>query len=122
MVNEEAHERFLTQQAFEALGPGYVLQALASEEDLVQLLDETPQLPALLLLAVSRPDEFDSLVRLRSQRAYDCLPIIVLTGSDTDSDRQRAIELGANEYVVKPTSGPAMSQLVTQLNENWLMK
>ena len=57
--------------------------------------------PDLLLLDVLLPDVsgFDVL---RAIRAESDLPVIVLTGRDQEVDRVLGLELGADDYVVKP--------------------
>ncbi len=58
--------------------------------------------PDLILLDLMLPDldGFELLRRLR-QRGYD-LPVIILTARDDDVDVVVGLELGADDYVVKP--------------------
>lgn len=55
----------------------------------------------LLLLDMGLPDidGFEVLVKLR---AVSAMPVIVLTGRDTERDVVRALHLGADDYLVKP--------------------
>ena len=59
--------------------------------------------PCILLtdLKMPRMDGFELLTWVRSQKAWKKLPVIVVTGSDQTEDWQRAMDLGANSYVVK---------------------
>ena len=58
--------------------------------------------PHILLLDVRLPDVsgFDLCRRIRSEGQK--LPIIMLTARDTDADKVLGLELGADDYVVKP--------------------
>ncbi len=65
--------------------------------------------PDLLLLDLSLPDAsgLDVLRAIRdadgaASRCDPALPVIVLTGRGADADRVRGLELGADDYVVKP--------------------
>ena len=60
-------------------------------------------LPCVLLtdLKMPRMCGFELLSWIRSQPAWRKLPVIVVTGSDQTQDCQRAMELGADAYVVK---------------------
>ena len=49
------------------------------------------------------------------------IPIIVLTSSKNDDDVNRAYELGANSYVVKPVSFETLLELVKSLELYWLV-
>ena len=45
---------------------------------------------------------FDLISTIRSQKKYDSLPIIILTGRAGMKHRQTGEELGANAFIVKP--------------------
>ena len=56
----------------------------------------------LIILDLGLPDE-DGLVLLRKLKASGTTtPIIVSTGRASDEDRIAGLELGANDYLVKP--------------------
>src|SRR5262249_14772430 len=59
--------------------------------------------PVMLLtdLKMPRMDGFQLLSWVRSQEQWRELPVIVITGSEQSEDCQRAMDLGANSYVVK---------------------
>ena len=59
--------------------------------------------PDLMVLDLGLPD-MDGLDVTRSVRAFSALPIIVLTARDDEADRIVGLELGADDYVVKPFS------------------
>ena len=55
----------------------------------------------LILLDLGLPDE-DGLVLARQLRARGSIPIIVITAREDREDRIAALELGADDYLVKP--------------------
>jgi two-component system chemotaxis response regulator CheY len=55
------------------------------------------------------------LVALVRQGADPRLPILVITAEAGATDRQRAIELGANALLGKPVDGPAVVEAVRAL-------
>src|SRR5579872_975121 len=59
--------------------------------------------PDLLLLDVMLP-EIDGFEVCRTIRASSRVPIIMLTAKDEEVDRVLGLELGADDYVVKPFS------------------
>lgn len=81
---------------------GFVVAAAASGEQALASLDET--LCDLLLLDIGLPgiDGFETLRRLRA-RGLD-IPVIVLSARGDEIDRVVGLELGADDYVVKPFS------------------
>jgi DNA-binding response OmpR family regulator len=61
--------------------------------------------PALVLLDLNLPDGDGREVARELRRAGDT-PIIMLTARGTETDRIVGLEIGADDYVVKPFSGP----------------
>lgn len=60
--------------------------------------------PVLILLDVMLPyqDGFHLLKKIRTQPNWEELPVIMLTAKSQESDIVRALNAGANDYVVKP--------------------
>jgi DNA-binding response OmpR family regulator len=58
------------------------------------------------LLDIRMPDMsgLDVLRTIRSAHSPDCLPVIMVTGNNQNSDIVEALELGANDYVAKPVA------------------
>ena len=42
------------------------------------------------------------LSAVRQDPALQDIPVVILTGSDSEEDQRRARELGANDYWIKP--------------------
>lgn len=60
-------------------------------------------IPDLVLLDLGLPDK-DGLEFIRQVRQSDITPIIVLSARSDENDKVAALDLGANDYVVKPFS------------------
>lgn len=92
---------------------GFGVHAVASGEEALAALESTAY--DLLLLDVGLPgmDGFEVLRQMRA-RGYD-LPIIVLTARDEEIDRVVGLELGADDYVVKPFSPRELAARVRAL-------
>lgn len=69
----------------------------------LELIDTTE--PDLVLLDLHMPtvDGFAVLERLRERPGEDFLPVIVVTADLTNPSRDRALALGAHDYLTKPT-------------------
>jgi CheY-like chemotaxis protein len=78
--------------------------------------------PDLLVLDLKMPrlDGFDVLKWVRQSRVLNHMAIVVLSGSSLDKDKDRATELGANKFYVKPAGLDELRQLVRDLCEEWL--
>ncbi len=80
-----------------------VIQARDGFEGLRQLEEHYQDL-ALILLDLYMPecDGFEFLRRKRQDDRYDTIPLFVCTASSTSADEIACLELGANDFVVKP--------------------
>jgi CheY-like chemotaxis protein len=78
-----------------------VLEA-ANGRDAVEIA--TREHPDLLLIDLNMPemDGYEALERLRHDFSLATLPIIVLTSEEGPGVEQRVLELGADDYIVKP--------------------
>ena len=70
----------------------------------IELLDK--RVPALVILDLMLPDMdgIDILKKIRSEKATSFLPVILLTARAEEADRILGLEMGADDYVVKPFS------------------
>ncbi len=71
------------------------------EEALNAVRREHPDL-ILLDLLLPKMDGFEVLKVLKRAEATSNIPIIVLTAKAEEEDRQRALDLGADNYMTKP--------------------
>jgi CheY-like chemotaxis protein len=80
-------------------------------------------LPAIMLLDLKMPrrNGFEVISWLRSQPGLKRLPLVVLTSSREDPDINRAYELGANTYLVKPVKFEGLVEMMKALNFYWFM-
>ncbi|MEL4105370.1 response regulator [Oscillospiraceae bacterium WX1] len=78
-----------------------VIRAINGEEGLRLVREEKPD---LLLLDVVMPDisGFEICRLLRESESNNLMPIIMLTGQDNHEDMLIGLELGADDYIVKP--------------------
>ena len=77
--------------------------------------------PGLILLDLKMPlkDGFQVLAELKSDPGYKSIPVVVLTTSVNSEDAKKALELGANDFIVKPVIFSDFVQKVGQLGNYW---
>lgn len=110
------------------------LEKIASERKVVHLSDgeqainflhsaakEDPK-PALILLDLRLPrvDGIEVLREIKNTSALQSIPVIILTTSSADDDMNRAYDLRANSYLVKPADFGQFKSLMHDLGEYWL--
>jgi len=79
-------------------------------------------LPQLLLLDLKMPlmNGFDVLEWLRDRTELAQLPAVVLSSSGHDEDVSRARQLGARDYLVKPSDLSHLADLAREIAAQWL--
>lgn len=89
---------------FNLVKEGYqVYTASTGESGLEQLTSVRPDL-ILLDLMLPEVDGFEICRLVRKDRATEGIPIIMLTARGSESDIVAGLELGADDYIVKPFS------------------
>ena len=81
---------------------GYdVIQAQDGEEAVDKIKQESQNL-VILDLMMPKISGFEVCRMIKFDEKYKDLPIIVLSALDQQSDREKAIEAGADSYFIKP--------------------
>lgn len=129
-VEDEANDVFFMQKAFNRVALGCRLQSVSDGQQAIDYLaghgafaDRTRfPLPATILLDLNLPARpgFEVLQWVRQQPELKSLPVVIFSSSGRPEDRYQARELGANDYVLKPASGLAFSDVVRNLQHHWL--
>ncbi len=112
LIEDSEDDVFLMQRALKKAGIDFPVQIATDGEQALAYLrgnggfnDRTRHpAPALVFLDLKLPyvHGFEVLAWIREQAPLDGLPVIVLTSSPEERDRERALALGARAYLVKP--------------------
>jgi CheY-like chemotaxis protein len=124
LAEDNENDAFLLVRAVKRAGIiGEVKRVRDGQEtiDYLQAMD-APHMPDLLLLDLNMPrrNGFDVLTWLKERPALKQFPVVVLSSSALDMDIQKARDLGAEGYEVKPNDFDGLVRIVSALNERWL--
>lgn len=80
-------------------------------------------LPKVILLDVKLPklNGLEVLEKIKSNPLTRDIPVVMVTSSREDPDIQKAYNLGANSYVVKPVEFDAFVSAMSYLGFYWLL-
>jgi HAMP domain-containing protein/CheY-like chemotaxis protein/signal transduction histidine kinase len=103
LVDDDPRNIFALASALERRGMN-VLTATTGREA-ITLIEETPSL-AIVLMDIMMPemDGYQTIEKIRQNRAYRRLPIIALTAKAMKGDREKCLEAGASDYLAKPVN------------------
>jgi two-component system response regulator len=84
---------------------------------------EIDLLPAVVLLDLKLPkvSGIEVLRRIRSEPRTRRLPVVVLTSSRLERDRDQVYDLGANSYITKPVDFEKFCEAVGHLGMYWVL-
>ena len=126
LVEDDEDHVFLVRRALGDLEQVAVTVEVASNgeqalEQLGRARFDPGSLPHLILLdlRIPRVDGLEVLRRLRTDTGLQALPVVVLTSSERDDDREGALRLGATWFVCKPIEGARFRAEVQQLGDRW---
>jgi CheY-like chemotaxis protein len=129
-VEDEKTDVFFMQRGFKELRVPHSLQVAWNGQEAVDYLAgrgrfqdrQRYPLPGLVLLDLSLPvlRGFEVLAWLREQPEFQALPVVIFSASPLASDQEKALQIGANEYVVKPTDMTKIPALLERLLSRWL--
>ena len=130
VAEDDPSDVFFLKRAFTLAGVPTALHFVRDGQEAIDYLEgengyadrETHPLPDLVLLDLKMPrmNGFDVLEWLRKQPGLKRLLVTVLTSSDQPQDINRAYDLGANSYLLKPHNSENLSELVIQVQKYWL--
>lgn len=92
---------------------GWEVQTARDGVEALELISSQPPAAVLLDIEMPRMDGYELMATVRSQEQYRTLPLVVLTSRAASKHKQRAMQLGASAYIVKPYQD---EELISTLN------
>jgi CheY-like chemotaxis protein len=83
---------------------------------------EAKRLPDLILLDLNMPrkDGRQALVEIKSDPAFQHIPIVILTTSEEQKDVDLTMRSGASLFITKPADFDEWVEIMKSLAESWL--
>lgn len=110
LAEDNGGDTFLIQEALQQHNLTPQLKTVDNGESMILLIDEfdkedSPACPDLILLDLNLPKRSgdEVLKHLRKSSRCPSTPVIVMTSSDSQEDRERATGLGVSAYFRKPS-------------------
>ena len=102
IVDDESY--IVKSLSFVMKNAGYETGSASDGEEALQKVDEL--VPDLVILDVMMPklDGFEVCKAIRANPAWSSIKIIMLTAKGRDSEREKGLALGADDYLTKPFS------------------
>ena len=127
MADDDAEDCWLASEAFAESGVKAVFCCVLDGIELMDYLSgpsrsEAKGLPSLILLDLNMPrkDGREALMEIKSDPAFQHIPIIILTTSRNEKDIEFTMKVGAESFITKPATFDEWVEMMKSLEENWL--
>jgi CheY-like chemotaxis protein len=128
-VEDDPNDVLLVQRALRKVNVATQLHTVADGDKAIRYLSGTEEfadrdrfpLPHLVLLDLKMPRKsgLEVLAWIRGQPRLKRVVVVVFTSSNHDQDINKAYELGANSYLVKPVGFDALYETIRNVNHYW---
>jgi CheY-like chemotaxis protein len=122
LVEDDVNDVFFFQHAMKKASVTNAVQVVLDGQDAINYLSgegefidrEKYPLPCVIVLDLNMPRKngFEVLEWMQKTPPMNLLPAIILSSSQADKDQQKARELGARAYYVKPSNPAKLAELV----------
>lgn len=128
-ADDSIDDRFIMQEAWRESGIANPLELVEDGDAAIKFLERadrdlgrsTPP-PGLIILDIKMPklNGLEALERIRALPRWQAVPILMLSASLHPGDIGRAYQLGANSFLLKPSSLDELVELVGAFKIFWL--
>ncbi|MDA8124623.1 MAG: response regulator [Deltaproteobacteria bacterium] len=103
IIDDNRDDIEITRIVLEEIGRKEKVEAATDGYQAMKRLRENEHLPSLILLDLKMPgmSGFDCLREIREDQRLKPIPVIVVTSSSLESDRQESIDAGADSFLYK---------------------
>jgi CheY-like chemotaxis protein len=129
-VEDEESDALLLELAMKEAGVPNKLIVVRDGQELVDYLSRRPPFgdrrrfpdPGILLLDLKMPrmDGFQVLSWLSAHVEFAPIPVIIFSASMCQADIERGLQMGASDYLEKPSQFATLVEMCRKLKDRWL--
>jgi CheY-like chemotaxis protein len=125
IVDDDADDRESIRDAFLENKHVQDYVFIKSGDQLISHLSAAPKTPkpVVILLDLNMPgkDGRDVLKEIKNNKELQPIPVIILTTSSSEKDREASYDLGANCFVTKPDSYKELVHITDSIAKLWFV-
>ncbi len=115
LIEDDADDVELLRDALNNSDIEHTMQVINNGGTASVFLKTNTQLPDVIVMDLNIPKVhgMDVLREVRASAMYNNIPVIILTTSSSPEDRKKALELGANDFLIKPTTSHGLYEVAS---------
>ena len=129
LIEDNAGDVLLTKEAFRHTHFKYNLRVARDGDEALKILNRqgkynSSPMPDLILLDLNIPkiDGIEVLEKIKTNSELKDIPVIILSGSQAESDMTSSYDLHANSYVIKPDNFDDFKEIIASIENYWFEK
>lgn len=122
IIDDDSTEVMIAKRVISKIDPELRTDEAFSGESGLALLRNGKHLPMMILLDLKMPglSGIDVVLQIRSDKRLKNVPVIIMTNSTLESDKQESIEAGADKVLHKAASIDQFKKDITALLKQYL--
>jgi CheY-like chemotaxis protein len=103
---DDLDDQEFLKEIFSSIGEAFTYEFVFNGGKLLEYLEKAEHLPCLIVLDYNMPElnGAEILAQLKKNDRYNSIPKIIWSTSNSTTFKEKCLELGANDYVVKPSN------------------
>jgi len=122
IADDDLDDQYIIKDAIEKLNVIHKFTAVYNGLELIHLLKGTGKtgekiIPDLIIMDLNMPllDGMGALSKIKADEELRHIPVYILSTSRFDYDKQKAIELGANDFYSKPFKFEELKNIIKEI-------
>ncbi len=122
IVDDDRDDHLFLRQAIGDVIPQAIVESLYDGSEALTYLDNCTALPNLIFLDLnmSRISGRNTISVIRKNDSLKSVPVVILTTSKSDSEKNELMQLGASEFFSKPDHPKDLVNIVKQVSAKYL--
>jgi CheY-like chemotaxis protein len=122
VVDDDHDDQFFLRRAISQIIPQAIIESLYDGSEAMAYLDRCAALPHLIFLDLNmiKLSGKVTMSLIRQNASLNKVPVVILTTSKNESEKEELLRLGANDFYTKPYDTKDLMRIVTEVKSKWL--
>jgi len=122
IVDDDEDDHLFIKTAIRNVIPSAAVKSLFDGAELSADRRGAPQTPSLIFLDLNMrmEDGKTTLQNIKKDNSLKRVPVIILTTSTDPNEKEKCMNLGADDFFVKPYTESDLSNIIKQVSRKWL--
>lgn len=122
IVDDDKDDLFFLTKAINLVMPKAIVDLVSDGDQVLDFLSTCKTFPNVIFMDIKMPrlSGKEAVKRIRSNANLRTIPIVILSGSSSEDEKEELLQLGANRFYSKPMEPVNLIPIVKEVNEEWL--